>query len=343
MTTQMIVPVALDNEEHLALLPPSKAEQIRATFLPMAEQVQAFEDEYNAVMQEAAAEVTPDVSKRARRLRLDIAKVRVNAEKARKALKEEYLRAGQAIDGTNNILKWAISQKEESLLAIEQHAERMEEERLGALHAERCELLAPYVEDLPDTNFGTMEDDVWEAYLSAKKRQHEDRLEAERVAVAERAERERIETLRTERGRKVGPVFDFFQQAEGEDLGTLADDDFDARLEAATTAKTAHEAEQKRIRAENERLAREAAARKAELDRIEAQRKAEADRIAEAEAAERERAEAAAKAPIKARLTAWVDTFSLPDLPGDDHPTAAEIRKKHAAFQKWAHEQIGAL
>jgi hypothetical protein len=356
MTMQLIVPAALDSEE-LQALPPSKAEQIRATFLPMADMLQGFEEEYNAVMQEAAEIVTPEVSKRARRLRLDIAKIRVAAEKVRKEVKDEFLRACKAIDGTNNILKWAITEKEDALLAIEQHAERIEEERLGKVHAERLEMLAPYVEELPDTNFGTMEDDVWEAYLSAKKQAYADRLEAERVAAAERAERERLEALRKERGKQIGPVFNFFRQEEGEDLGTLSDQEFSARLNAATTGQAAHEAEQVRVRAENERLAREAAARQAELDRLEAERKAERDRLADLERAEQKRAEQEAeaarraearaaearKAPVRKRLTAWVDSFALPDLPGDDHPTAAEIRAKHAAFQTWARKQIEVL
>ena len=376
--------VSLDTPE-LAALPPSKAEQVRAVFLPMADMLQGFEDEYNSVMAEAAEEVTPEVSKRARRLRLDIAKVRIDAEKARVAIKAEYLLATKAIDGTNNILKWAVSEKEQALEAIEKHAERMEAERMERLQAERAEALAPYVEDAADRNLSGMDEDVWTAYLAAKKKEHEDRLAAEAAAEAERRERERIAALTVERERKIAPVFDFFEGPY--DPAEVSDDDFAAALASAAEKKAAHAAEQERVRKERERLEKEAAenekARQAELAKIEAERQKERERLekerraelarieterakeraaAEAErtrlaaleaaeadrkakeaedakaraAAERE----AAKAPVRKRLTAWVDSFALPDLPGEEHEVAARVRDKFAAFQKWAKAEI---
>ena len=358
-------------------MPPSKAEQIRGVFVPMADKLQTFEDAYNLVMQRAAEEVTPAVSKDARRLRLDIAKVRIEAEKARKEIKAEYVLAGKAIDGVSNILKWAVTEKETALEKIEKHAEHMEQERLAAVHAARCEALFPYVDEVPSIDFSAMDDDVWSAYLSTKKRDHEDRVAAEAKAEAERVERERVAALVRDRERRVAPLFDFFWQAENEcDLGALSDDDFTARLAAAEEAKAAHVAEQDRVRAENERLAAEAAAkeaeRQAELARLEAARQAELAaieaerqkereaaeaerrRLAELEAAERERAaqaesealaraaaaKEAAKAPVRKRLTAWVDSFALPDLPGEEHEVAERVRARFAGFQTWARDEI---
>lgn len=373
--------VSLDTPE-LGTLPPSKAEQIRATFVPMADMLDEFEGDFRAIMEEAQDEedVTPELSARARRLRLDIAKVRIAAEKARKAIKEEYLLASRAIDGTSNILKWAISQKEEALEAIEKIEERREAERLEWLQQERVALLAPYVEDADERDLSGMDEDVWGAYLGTKKQAHEDRIAAEKKAEAERIEAERVDALERARHAEFAPVYDFVDTDTYRSAGTLSDEEFAAALSAAKEAKAAHDAEQERIRAENERLANERAeaeakakaereaaekARQDELARIEAERKkereaAETKMAAERkkrealEAAERERkaAEAAAekarkkaeaeaaKAPVKARLSYWVDSFALPELPGMEHEVATHIRDRFAEFQAWARKEV---
>jgi colicin import membrane protein len=287
-------------DESLQQLPPSKADQIRAVFIPMAELAESFDDAYNEVMAEAAAEVTPGVSKKARRLRLDIAKVRIQAEHARKETKAQYLLASQAIDGTARILKWAISEKEEALEKIEKHAERMEAERIQRLQEERAELLAAYVEDAHERDLGTMETDVWDAYLATKKQAHEDRLEAERLAEEARKEQERIQRLTAKRQKVLAPLYNFVDAPAYQSAGELSEDDFGKVLEMAKAAKLKHEKEQERIRAENERLAKEKAAAEAkarkEREAAEKKRKAELAKIEAERKAEREKLEAEAKA-----------------------------------------------
>ncbi len=290
-------------DEALQRLPKSKADQIREIFIPMAEMAEAFDDQYNEVMAEAAKEVTPEVSARARRLRLDIAKVRVQAEHARKGAKSQYLLASQAIDGTARILKWAISEKEEALEAIEKHAERMEAERLERLQAERAEILSEYVEDAHERRLSDMDEDVWTAYLAAKRQEHEDRIEAERLAEEARKERERVEQLTREREREVAPVFAFFEAPDGVELGELPEEEYAQVLNAARAGLAEHEAEQARIRAENERLAKEKAAAEAKAKREREKAEAAAKAAEEKARKEREAAEAAQREEL-ARIEA---------------------------------------
>jgi hypothetical protein len=233
----------LGTVSELAEVEPTKADQIRATFGPMADMLDEFEADFVAIREEAGEGVTPELSKRAKRLRLDIAKVRIEAEKLRKAMKHEYLLAGRAIDGTNNVLKWAVSQKEEALEAIEKHAERMEAERIAAVRAEREPLLAPYVEDTAGYDLGNMGDDVWAALLGTKKQAAADAIAAEKAAKK-----------------------------------------------------------------------REAAAQKK-----------------------------AAAAPDIERLTVWVDSFALPDFPGDSHPLAVDVLKRFEALGSYARAEIAKL
>ena len=119
------------------------------------------------------------VTKKARRVRLEIAKIRTSAEKERKRQKAEHVLVGKAIDGVNNILKMAISKKEEKLKDIENHFENMEKERLEKLQSDRAEKLSTYVDNAEDMKLSEMDDDVWDIILAKKKSDYEDRKEAE--------------------------------------------------------------------------------------------------------------------------------------------------------------------
>lgn len=190
--------ILLDAPE-LKSIEQSKAEQIKAIFAPMTEMLASFEVAYSNVCEEAATGITEFVMAKAKRLRLDIAKIRIAAEKARKEQKEEYLRAGKAIDGVNNILKWAVEEKELKLKEIEDYFENLERQRKAELQTKRVEILSEYVQDASDRDLSSMDDDVWTAYLAAKKKEHEDRIAAEKQAQIDREAKEKTEAEERER------------------------------------------------------------------------------------------------------------------------------------------------
>lgn len=66
-----------------------------------------------------------------------------------------------------------------------------EQERLRKLQEERASLISPYMEDAQSVDFGSMQDDVWEAYFSTKKKNHEDMLAAKKKAEEEKNESDR--------------------------------------------------------------------------------------------------------------------------------------------------------
>ncbi len=109
-----------------------------------------------------------------------------------------------------------------------------------------------------------------------------------------------------------------------------------ARVEAER--KAAEElARKERESAEKER-ARLAAELKAKQD---AEAKAERERLAAIEA-ERKAAEKAAKAPVKEKLTIWVNGFNIPTAPTESE-TSKAITEKFEAFKAWAKTQIELL
>lgn len=177
----------------------SKAQQIAKTFNPMAEMLAGFEEDFNSLVKDANEGITQDVTKRAKRLRLDIAQVRISADKAHKEAKAEIVRNGKAIDGVRNILKWAVVEKENALKEIENHFEEMERQRIEKLRAERVELLLPYDQDAHLRTLEHMQQDEFDALLEMKKRQHEEMLEAQRLAEIKRREEE--EARRAEEAR----------------------------------------------------------------------------------------------------------------------------------------------
>ena len=301
----------------LSSIEASKADKIRATFEPMAAMLAEFESAYGEIVMEAEKEITKELTGKAKRLRLDIGKVRVKTEKLRKAEKEEYLRAGKAIDGVSNILKWAVTDKENRLKEIEDHFEIMERKRLEALQNERVEALSPYVEDAHERDLASMEDDVWNAYLAAKKKEYEDRLEAERKAEEERIAREKAEAEERERIRRENERLkkEAEERAKEEaERKKKEESERKAREEKERKEREAHEAEKARLEAEIKR-------QEEERRRVEEERKAKEKADAEAKAkAEKAAQDKAHRAKVNREIAERLVTCI-----GVDESTAQEV------------------
>lgn len=264
---------------------PSRAEQIRAVFAPMATMVAGFEERFRQVQEEAAAGITREVCAKARRVRLDMVKVRGLTENVRKAQKEEYLRAGKAIDGVSNVLKWAVQEKENILEKIERHFEEQERARLQAIQVERVEQLVLFMPDAGERDLAGMADDVWQAYLAAKKKDHADRLAAERRAEEEREAKARAEADEQVRIRQ-----------ENARLKAEAERQAAERRKAEEEARREREAAEAAARKEREAIQAKADAERREREAQAAKERAEADRALREEREKRERAEREAAA-----------------------------------------------
>ena len=273
---------------------------IAAAFVPMLYTMTEMEKEFNAIVVLPVAD--KDTVKKARELRLRYVKVRGEVDDAHKAGKAKILRDGKLWDAWKNTGISASEGKEEKLKSIEKHAENLEKERLEKLQILRVALLADYVENASDLMLSSMPDDVFEAYLTTKKQQFEDRKAAELKAEQDRIAREKAEAEEREA-----------QRLENE------------KLKADAIEK------QKEI----DRIAKELSDKKA------AEAKAEADRIAAEKAAKLE-AEKLAKAPIKSQLTAWVNSFQIPQT-AIEHEKKALIIEKFGRFLDWAKNEVDAI
>lgn len=268
--------------EELSIIEKSRALQIQATFDPMVLMLKEFEASYDEIMSEAELGITDELSIKARELRVSISKVRINTEKIRKREKEEYLRAGKAIDGVANLLKWAVSEKEEKLNDIETFYQKIEEQKKVALQINRMDMLKPFVGDDYFKDLSSMDEDVFKAFLQVKKKDFEDLKAAEKQAeldkiAKEKADKDEQERIKAE-NEKLKKEADARQKQyeiekakrekeEGNRLAKLEAD----RIERETYEK--RKQEEHKLQLEKERVAREKI-QKELSDKLEADRKA---------------------------------------------------------------------
>ncbi len=316
----------LQENEQLKGIDESKAAQIKAVFKPMVEMLESFEEKYKEI---TALKISPDKCKQAKRLRLDISKVRIDADKVRKDQKEEYLRAGQAIQGVYNILKFAVTDKEEKLKEIETHYERIEAEKKAQLQLDRQVELTKYESDGEFVDLGNMPDEVWNNYLAGVKNNYESIKEAERKAEKERIETERIDNLHTERKDSLMDSWQFIPDGTKQDnFGYYSEEDFQAVIDCAKIDKEDYLKEQKKIKADNERLRIEN--EKAEKKRLADQKKAAADRKKQDD---KLKAEREAREKLE-RDTAEKEAERLKAEKAEADRIAAEEKKANAAPDK---------
>jgi len=273
-------------------------------------------------------EITPELSKEARELRLKLVPIRTGIDKIHKVEKDFYLQAGKFVDAIKNKLQQPIVQREEQLKHIEEHFDRIEKERLEALQIERADLLRPYSDKADELDLVSMDQEVFEAFLSARKLTFE--AEQKRLAAEEEKYKAIVlkQKLEIERKIEIGAYSPFIENYNTIILSDLTDKEFKVLL---TSGKKSFETDQK----EKEKIAKENEKLKKELEKKnEQERKAKEKVEAEARVAEEKALKEITLAPKK-QLQNWVNTFQAPET-GIQHSTKDEILKKFEGFKAWA-------
>lgn len=311
----------------------------------------------------------PMSAKLARTARLEFRKARIEIEAKRKELGETYLRKKQAVDGEANKLKDLIEPYEEKLLAIEQHAERVESDRIEALAVTRMEAVAPFLspgQPLPDLRVITEEQ--FQTLLTDIRTLHEGRIEAALKSERERLAKEKADAEERERMRLENERLK--KEAEEREAQAKAERDRaeKARVEAETKARKEREAIEAKARDEREEAEsklrkeqdeindksrahrleleaeREAAEAKAAVERAareklerekKAREEAEAKRVRDAEKA----AKKAAAAPDREKLAAFVLLLRGLPLPAlttrNGALVKADLEKRVESLAEW--------
>ena len=138
-------------------------------------------------------EPTGETCASAKRLRNKLVKVRTGIAGVHKTHKAYFLAAGKFVDAWKNKETKPITEMEERLKEMSDYFENKEKERLNMVNLKRKSELRKYVDEEIWMNLSEMEDDVWDAYLSTKKRDHDERIAAEKKAEADRIAQEKKE------------------------------------------------------------------------------------------------------------------------------------------------------
>lgn len=327
---------------------------IKEKFLPFFEQAKEWEKKAKALVVTSVDQ--KDEMRAARDARLTLKNIRVDADKTRKALKEDSLRYGKAVQGVYNVIEFLISPIEKHLEEQEKFAEREEEKRINNLRIERQEEAQPFYEFIPaNLDFGFMSDGDYSKLLEGAKLQKAAQEKAKQEAEQERLRLLEVENRRWARSEELRPYFDFFPSDFGSvKLGEISDEEFALIKTDLHTKKVNHEQEQDRIRKQNDLLKKqkEEAEAKLEEERKKAEEvRAEEKRIQDAKLAkeqaenkrleeelqqrkdkeekerlERLKAEKKAKsAPDKVKLQSLKSTISGIEIPELTTPEAVEI------------------
>jgi hypothetical protein len=327
-------PLALRIDEGLE---PATAQSLRDAFEAYFQQADEWRTKALAIQITRPDQVRE--MKLARETRLALREIRINAEKARKRLKEDSLRKGKAIDGIYNMLAFAVEPLEKHLLDQEQYIQRLEDQRKAKLKAEREAQLAPFGVDVSLYQLGEMDDATFGQLLDTNQLAFAARQEAAKKAEAERIERERIEAEERAKREAEAAAERERLRAENERLAReKAEAEAKARAEREAAEKARREAEEKA------RQEREAAEAQARAER-EAREKAEAELRAreEAERKAREEAEAkaraAAQAPDREKLAAFAEAVRNLPIPTLDSEIGKAItnliREQVTKFAAW--------
>lgn len=298
-----------------------------------------------------------------------------------KNAKDYFLNGGRFVDAINR-MEIAINERmEANLELIEKHQELKELKRRDDLRASRLIELKEYMEFVPNVDLGQISEEEYLKIFNGAKMQFDFKVKEELRLEEERLENERILKLHLTRLNELRP-YEFFVDnivdINTTDFGRMEEDSFNDILSKLIDAKKTYEINQEKIRVENERLKKEAEKREQELeierrrakeeaDKLEAKRqkeikeerekqakleselkaikeaeaKAQKEKI-EAEKIAKKEAERLAKAPIKEKLTLWVNSFEIPKIDVQNEATD-EINEKFIAFKSWANLVIEKL
>ena len=301
---------------------PTEAQSLVDAFQPSFMEAKKLVDEAARLTVTDATQVTE--IRASGKLRKQLKDVRTNANDIRKALKEDSLRRGNAIQGMYNVLLLLIEPAESRLMEQEKFAERKEAERKAALKRSREELLAPFGIDTSFYSLAEMPEPTFAQLFDSSRLSHEAMIERKRQIEADRIAAEASRIAEEKRIREENERLRLEQEAKDKELA--------AERRKAEHERLAAEARERAIRAESEQKAlAERQAVEAREKAAKAKAKAERDAIEAKARQEREKIEAQAKADREARERAEQEIETRRQQEAADIAAAAEAKRLAAA------------
>lgn len=249
----------------------TKASEMIGGLTPTLMERQMLVEQYESVIQ---MELGKPAYKAASELRKRIKDNRTKGiETWHKTNKDFYLRGGQFVDAIKRKEIAVNEQMEARLEEIEKHEAIIEAQRISDLQKEReGQLLVYEVDNVEKLALGTMDEMVWNNFLSGTKSSFEARKEAERVAEEQRKESERLDGVEKARTLEIARYAKFV--TDKFDLRNGSESDYQFYLGKLVADEIGYDAEQARLKAEAEELRKK-------NEEVEARIKAEKDKADE--------------------------------------------------------------
>ena len=302
MSTE-VVKVELPNELKTAVqtsgIDLSEAQTIASGYAPLMNELQEEAEKIKGLDVNNPEDVA--IAKRAR---IDIGKINSRVGKQKDDDKALIKVKDRFIMALHNTCKGFGELTQNDAKAIENHAQRLEDERIEALRVERMAELEQFDIESNEAQVQLMSDDVWKNYVNGVRLNYEQVKEAEKKAEQERIAKEkkeaeereaqRLENIRLKKEAEALEKKIEAERVERERLAKIEADkqakiqaDADAKAKKEREAREKAEAEAKQAKAKADKLIQDAKD-KEEAERIETERiaKEESDAKKAAEQAE---------------------------------------------------------
>lgn len=297
-------------------LPQEIVDDLQKNFNPLFDKAQEWKNKAESLT--VTDESETEKMEEAKKARLELKKIRTNADKIRKDLKQESLLKGKAIDGMFNIIKYLVVPLEEHLEKQEKFVEIKEKERLDALEEKRREELLNYMEDTSAYHLREMSEETYQDILQQQKELYHKRQRE----IKEQQEREYKEGVISDLEHKILRWGIENITLDKDSLLGLSIDDFETKVEEINV-EVANSIE--KIKAENEKLKKE----KEELERQKREQE-EQERKRQEEERKRQKEEQEAQrqaqlAPDKDKLKMLANSFSQVEYPSVQSDAAQKV------------------
>lgn len=294
-----------------------EGEEIKQSYLPYLNELAEIQAQSSKINFDKPTLLDEKI---ASELRKKTVKVRTGSSELKDSRKRIHLLKGNLEQAAYNLIAATCKLTEETFSSVEKAREIAEKNRIAQLEADRKSKLSQFTDIIP-VGLGTMQEDVFAAYLSGRELAFNAKIEAEKQAEAERVEKERIQKLHEARKDAILTFWKYVAPEHRYDnLGELTEEEWDNLGKTLDDRKKAEDAENERIRIENERLQKE-------TERKEAENKA-------------------AKAPDKEKLQSAMNKVLFPILSmetSEGIKLYALIQDQFSKLQNWANSQIEKL
>lgn len=190
------------------------ADYIKENFQPFLDQAKEWNDKAKELVVTDVTQVKE--MKLAREARLALKEIRVLCDKKRKALKEDSIRYGKAVQDVYNLIESVISPTEKYLQEQEDFKAIQEAKIRAELKAKRDIIADPLREFIPvGLDFGSMSEDDFEKLITGAKMMLDARILEQKKAEEERLQKEKEQEQERQRIREENEILK--KQAEEKD------------------------------------------------------------------------------------------------------------------------------